>query len=97
MRPIRWKFWSVFLSGILAGAIVSSCASVSFPYQFFGLDLTGQKLLGPAAAQDQPLSVCQATAEDVSPCSVVMTAVYEQLKQDYENKEIELQKCQAGQ
>lgn len=91
---MKQLFW--LSAGIGLGAIIQACATVTFPYTSYGIDLKDQKLLASASSgqPDEPLTICAATASSESPCIAFMESDYLALKQDYENKEIALQACQ---
>lgn len=89
------KHSKVFAAGIGLGLLLAACAGAQFPYQYYGMDLTDQKLLGPTAADDLSLlTTCQATASDASPCSAMLTSEMLALKQDYINTKNQLNDCQ---
>jgi len=88
---------SGFAIGVFFG-LITSCAAVTFPYKYYGLHsdvgYVG-KLLGPTAADDLDLAICSPTLEDMSPCTVMQSAQYLALKQDYLDKVNQLNDCQS--
>jgi hypothetical protein len=91
---MKQVFW--LSSGIGLGMIIQACATVTFPYTSYGIDLKDQKLLASASSgePDESLSICAANATSASPCIAFMEPAYLALKKDYEDKEIALQSCQ---
>jgi hypothetical protein len=84
-----------FICGVTFGILVTACATATFPYHYFGLDLKGEMLRGPTALDDLPLAECNATATDASPCTVVKAATMLELKRDYIDTKNALIVCQA--
>lgn len=84
-----------FFSGLIFGVMVTACATATFPYHYFGLDLKDGKLLGPTEADDLPLAECNATATDASPCTVIKAATMLELKRDYLDTKNALIACQT--
>jgi hypothetical protein len=83
-----------FVVGIILGLTLAACASATFPYKYYGIDLADKKLLGPTAPDDVSLSVCEATPNDASPCVAMLTDQYLILKDDYLNTKNQLIACQ---
>lgn len=87
-----------FAAGLGLGMIVSACATGSFPFTSYGLDLKDQKLLASASsgAPDLPLSTCSPTPESISPCVVFMTPEYIAVKTGYEECQVNLVACEKA-
>lgn len=83
-----------FVCGLIFGATVTACATATFPYHYFGLDLKEGKLLGPTAADDLPLATCDASVADQSPCVAMMSAAFLEMKKDYLDTKNALIACQ---
>lgn len=83
-----------FTIGVCLGLCLAACAGVSFPYHYYGLDIPGQSLRGPTPTDDVALSVCLATATDLSPCTVMLSDQYKALEQDYLTTKQQLIDCQ---
>jgi hypothetical protein len=85
-----------FIIGVLLGSAVVACATNPFPYNYYGVDLKDQKLLGPSsgAYPDLPLATCDATAVSASPCVGMLTTTLETLKVNYEDLQDQLIACQ---
>lgn len=85
-----------FLIGLIFSVAIAACATNPFPYNYYGVDLKNQKLLGPAsgAYPDLPLSTCDATAASASPCVGMLTTTLETLKTSYEDIQDQLIECQ---
>lgn len=88
------KSYKGLLIGIVLGFMVSACATAVFPYKYYPLNLAGGLLEGPTHADDLPLSECNATATDASPCTVVKAAAMLELKRDYIDTKNALIACQ---
>lgn len=71
---------------------ISSCAS-AFPYKWYGIDVDGQKLLGPEPSKDLPLSACRADDITKGKCAVMFIEDFDRLASDYAEKAERLKKC----
>jgi len=86
-----------FAAGIGIGLCLAACAGASFPYHYYGVDLSDSLLRGPSAADDLSLSAtCLPTASDAAPCTGMITSAFLALKQDYINTKNELSDCQRS-
>lgn len=86
-----------FFLGLLLGFGLFACAGASFPYKYYGLDLAGGALRGPTAADDLSLEkTCDATTNDASPCTAMLTADFLTLKQAYIDQQNQLNNCQQA-
>jgi hypothetical protein len=86
-----------FAAGIAMGLLLAACAGASFPYKYYGVDLIDQKLLGPTPADDLSLlAECSPTAANAAPCTGMLTDAFLALKQDYLDKENQLNNCQQA-
>lgn len=85
----------IFSLGIGCGLILAACAT-SFPYKYYGVDLKDQKLLGPTPADDLPLTTCEQTSVDASPCTALITSSFLDLKKSYKDCQDALSACQHG-
>lgn len=85
------------LLGIALGAVVSACAT--FPYRYYTLDAQSflGSLRGPEPKDDLSLERCKPTEADKSPCVVIFTKDFLQLKLEHLNLQNELEACQRGQ
>lgn len=86
-----------FIAGCVFGMVLIACSTTNpFPYNYYGVDLKDQKLLGPTsgAYPDLPLEVCDPTQTSFAPCMAMLSTTLEQLKSNYENIQNELIECQ---
>jgi hypothetical protein len=85
-----------FLIGLIFSVAIAACATNPFPFDYYGVDLKDQKLLGSPTwgYPDLPLSTCDATAASASPCVGMLTTTLEQLKTSYEDIQDQLIECQ---
>lgn len=83
-----------FAIGVLLGLSLAACAGATFPYKHYGIDLDAQALRGPTPSDDLSLSVCLATATDKSPCTAMMTEVFDEMELDYRDTKDKLITCQ---
>lgn len=85
-----------FAIGVFFG-LITSCAAVTFPYKYYGMSAESYKgkLLGPTEKDDLDLAMCEPTTADMSPCTVMTSAAYMALKQDYVDKVSQLNNCQS--
>lgn len=85
--------------GLCLGLLLVTGCATSFAYKFYylnGVDYSSGILVGDTAADDQPFLNCQPTASDAHPCTVLLTATFLQLKEDYLNMANQLDSCQSG-
>jgi hypothetical protein len=84
-----------FIAGLGLGLLLAACAGASFPYHYYGIDLSDSLLKGPTTQDDLSLSAtCMPTSGDASPCTGILTSEFLALKQDYINTKNELNSCQ---
>lgn len=84
-----------FLAGMGLGLLLAACAGASFPYKYYGVDLSDSLLLGPTPSDDLSLlQSCMPTATDKSPCTGMLTDAFLAMKQDYIDTKNQLIACQ---
>ena len=84
------------VAGVGLGAVIQACATATFPYPSYGVDMQDQMLLADTThgLPDQKLTICDASEASKSPCVVYLLADDIALKTDYLNTKNELQLCQ---
>ena len=85
-----------FLIGLIFSVVIAACATNPFPYDYYTVDLTDQKLLGPSsgAYPDLPLSACAPSETSKAPCIGLLTPTFEQLQKAYLDLQDQLIACQ---
>lgn len=89
--------------GVVIGLVLGGCATLAFPYRYYGLDAVSYDgtLLGPKPADDHSLKECQdVPASPTSPakkgqCIVMFRDQFLQLKADFRKMQIDLSACQG--
>lgn len=79
---------------VLLGLCLAACAGATFPYKYYGIDVSDSVLHGPTAKDDVSFSECLPTATDQSPCTGMMSDIFLAMKQDYLDKSNQLIECQ---
>lgn len=73
---------------------LSSCATASFDYKWYGIDPAAGKLLGPKEANDLPLTRCQGDEIQQGKCSVMFIEEFDRMRTDYIQLKVRLRACE---
>lgn len=84
--------WMIY--GMLLSALLISCVSATFPYKYYAYDIRGHKLIGATPADDIEDSACYARQGNASPCMIVLTDEFYNLKADYLKTKDALIRCE---
>lgn len=81
---------------MLVGVLLFGCAGASFPYRYYGLDAQSYDgwLRGEKPEDDLKLGECMPNDSDKSPCVVFKTDAMLRMKQEYQDMELRLRKCE---
>lgn len=88
-----------YFLGVVSCALVFIGCGATFSYRYYGLveaDFTKGRLLGPDPKDDLPFEVCAPTPGDVSPCTIIKTKDFLNLKRDYKDLQNKLKRCEQG-
>ncbi len=87
-----------YVLGFMTCALLFVGCAATFPYQYYGLSADNYKgrLLGPTPKEDADLIACTPNANDASPCFVMFTTQFLQMKQEYKDMQTKLKKCERG-
>ena len=88
------RLFRLFALGTGFGLVLISCAS--FSYQYYGLDLPNQKLLGPTEKEDKPLTVCNPNDTANFPCVVLFQDEFFKLAQENAELKERLKDCEEN-
>lgn len=92
-------FLKGFRLGLLLGLIALAGCATTFSYKYYflnGVTYSDGVLVGATAADDEPFMNCAPTSANAHPCTVMLTATFLQLKQDYLDMATQLATCQSG-
>lgn len=72
---------------------------MGFSYRYYGLSIASYSgtLLGPREQDDKSFFTCEPTSDNKSPCTVMYSSEFQQLKTDYLDIQSQLVACQHGQ
>jgi hypothetical protein len=93
-----------FVLGLSLGFVLFGCATIAFPYRYYGLDAVSYdgSLLGPKPAQDLSLKECEPDLEKPGTpakrgkCVVMLAPEFFKLKADHLKLQSDLIACQKG-
>lgn len=86
----------VFTVGLLVGLLPVNCAGVVYRYYGLHAESYEGQLLGPKEKDDLPLSYCQPTEQNKSPCVVLFADEWFRAKAELLQLRSELKECQRN-